>query len=613
MQRGMFPGRPSLPRPRPLYRPEAQLSPYYNARASMNYLPNAFRLSRPFRPPAPHHYLPHNYQFPSPYPTTHHTSLTVSSTKPVLTSNSCSTLQSPSTPRPSATESTPCNTPATPPSSLQTPSVSTTSRPSPLSATDSTPHNPPTTITNPLSQLQSPSTTSSPPLRPSSPPASKSSDSPPQSVVAAASFPSSTHPTVSTKPSITPLPLKSTSPIRKRLRSSRRAKSEDQVIPLDDSSDSNEQADPLYQYGGSGKRKINNKKTDKRRTKKQTENWREDMSLFNAPLPLPGPSQKFNKSSQLSEFDVKVARIMFHNSSLDEKFVKRILSGVLEDVNVHWDDVCGLEHVKQRLKEMVVYPLVNPALFSGLRSPGKGLLLFGPPGTGKTLIGKCLATEARATFFSVTASTFGAKYFGETEVLAKTLFECARALQPSIIFIDEVDSVLRNNADSESGCSLRLRTELLTNMAIVDGCQTTGKEQVLVIGATNYPDRVDEAARRRFTRRLYIPLPDMEARKQQILRELRREKHTITEKEATDISASTDGYSGADLSQVCRNAAMGPIRSLDPDESLEFLTLDDVRAINMEDFKSSLGSTSKSVSADMIKRVEDFDKMYGSN
>ncbi|KAK3919675.1 putative ubiquitin carboxyl-terminal hydrolase FAF-X, partial [Frankliniella fusca] len=251
---------------------------------------------------------------------------------------------------PSATESIPCNTPATLPSSLQTPSVSTTSRPSPLSVTDSTPHNPPTTITNPLSQLQSPSTTSSPPSRPSSPPASKSSDSPPQSVVAAASFPSSTHPTVSTKPSITPLPLKSTSPLRKRLRSSRRAKSEDQVIPLDDSSDSNEQADPLYQYGGSGKHKKNNKKTDKRRTKKQTKNWREDMSLFNTPPPLPGPSQKFNKSSQLSSFDVKFERIMFHNSSLDDKFVKRILSGVLEEVNVHWDDVCGLEHVKQRLK-----------------------------------------------------------------------------------------------------------------------------------------------------------------------------------------------------------------------------------------------------------------------
>ncbi|KAK3910896.1 Fidgetin-like protein 1, partial [Frankliniella fusca] len=515
--RGMFPGRPSLPRPRPSYRPEAQLSPYYNARASMNYLPNAFRLSIPFRPPAPHHYLPHNYQFPSPYPTTNHTSLTVSSTKPVLTSNSCFTLQSPSTPRPSATESNPCNTPATLPSSLQTPSVSTTSRPSPLSATDSTPHNPPTTITNPLSQLQSPSTTSSPPLRLPQPTCIKVLRFSTSVCCCCCIIPIIYPPNSLHKAFINPSPLKKhfTHPQKIEVL----APSQEKI---------------QYQYGGSGKRKKNNKKTDKRRTKKQTENWREDISLFNTPLPLPGPSQKFNKSSQLSEFDVKFERIMFHNSSLDEKFVKRILSGVLEDVNVHWDDVCGLEHVKQRLKEMVVYPLENPAVFSGLRSPGKGLLLFGPPGTRKTLI--------------VTASTFGAKYFGETEVLAKTLFECARALQPSIIFRDEVDS---------------------------DGCQTTGKEQVLVIGATNYPDRVDEAARRRFTRRLYIPLPDMEARKQQILRELRREKHTITEKEATDISASTDGYSGADLSQVCRNAAMGPIRSLDPDESLEFVTLDD--------------------------------------
>ncbi|XP_052129967.1 spastin-like [Frankliniella occidentalis] len=259
---------------------------------------------------------------------------------------------------------------------------------------------------------------------------------------------------------------------------------------------------------------------------------------------------------------------------------------------------------------MVVYPMLNPALFQGLRRPGRGLLLFGPPGTGKTLIGKCLATEARATFFSITSSSFGSKWYGESETLAKTLFECARALQPSIIFIDEVDSILKSARDTDGGCSTRLRTELL---ACMDGCTSTGKEEVLVVGATNWPGKIDEAARRRFTRRLYVPLPDEETRLEQFKHELSQEKHSISEDEFGLIAEKTKGYSGADITQVCRNAAMKPIRSLDPNgPSIEFITMDEVRPMNLSDFLESVNETTKSVSQEMIDQLEDFNNKFGS-
>ncbi|KAE8740797.1 hypothetical protein FOCC_FOCC013696 [Frankliniella occidentalis] len=413
----------------------------------------------------------------------------------------------------------------------------------------------------------------------------------------------------SSSPTPPALPSSDDSNIKQRLRSSANTPIMTSAISI--SSESDEEGGPADKKNEQNVRKRKSTNQISKRKSKNATNWREETIIKPKCTPTqPKVPPAASKITNLSNSSLSFERVMHNNSGLDEKMVKKVLSLIQVSRNVHWDDVCGLSSVKQRLKEMVVYPLLNPALFQGLRSPGRGLLLFGPPGNGKTLIGKCLASEARATFFSVTASSFGSKWYGEAETLAKTLFESARALQPSIIFIDEVDSILRSAQENDGGCSTRLRTELL---ACMDGCTTSGKDEVLVVGATNWPGKIDEAARRRFTRRLYVPLPDKETRTEQFQRELRNEKHDINEEQFQIMADMTEGYSGADISQVCRNAAMKPIRSLDLNGlSIEFVEMEDVRPINLDDFLESINETSKSVSAEMIKQLETFNEKYGS-
>jgi SpoVK/Ycf46/Vps4 family AAA+-type ATPase len=152
--------------------------------------------------------------------------------------------------------------------------------------------------------------------------------------------------------------------------------------------------------------------------------------------------------------------------------------------------------------------MLRPDLFTGLRQAPRGLLLFGPPGmfrirlmkgTGKTLIGKCIASKCQATFFSISASSLTSKWVGESEKLVKALFAVAKAYEPSVIFLDEVDSILCQRTDGEQESSRRLKTEFLLQF---DGCQTSATDRVLFIGATNKASELDEAARRRFRKKL---------------------------------------------------------------------------------------------------------------
>ncbi|XP_034246429.1 probable spastin homolog spas-1 [Thrips palmi] len=294
----------------------------------------------------------------------------------------------------------------------------------------------------------------------------------------------------------------------------------------------------------------------------------------------------------------------------EEKYVRKVLGNLFDSAKVRWADICGLRAVKQRLKEMVVYPLLNPLLFKGLRRPGKGLLLYGPPGTGKTMIGKCLATEGNATFFSITTSTFGAKYYGEAESIAKALFQCASALQPSIIFIDEVDAVLHKPNDIDSSVVTRLKTELLSRM---DGCSSKADDRILVVGATNWPYQIDEAARRRFTKRLYIPLPDAEGRKEQCKRLLRGESHNLTEDDFDCIADMTEGYSGCDIKAICEDAAMAAIRMIDDTEvSVRLLEEKDLSPISLADFQDAISRVSKSVSPELLLSLQKFSEEFGT-
>mmetsp|Transcript_16090 Transcript_16090/g.64988 ORF Transcript_16090/g.64988 Transcript_16090/m.64988 type:complete len:456 (+) Transcript_16090:179-1546(+) len=229
---------------------------------------------------------------------------------------------------------------------------------------------------------------------------------------------------------------------------------------------------------------------------------------------------------------------------------------VTEKPNVQWADVAGLEGAKSALKETVILPQKFPQLFVGKRKPWRGILLYGPPGTGKSYLAKAVATEADAKFFAVSSSDLVSKWQGESERLVKNLFQLARNEEHAIIFIDEVDSMCGTRGEGESDATRRIKTEFLVQMQGIG----SGNDGILVLGATNVPWELDPAIRRRFEKRIYIPLPDAAARTRMIELHLGDTPHTLTRHDFEEMGALTEGYSGSDLSVVVREALMEPLR-----------------------------------------------------
>jgi vacuolar protein-sorting-associated protein 4 len=232
------------------------------------------------------------------------------------------------------------------------------------------------------------------------------------------------------------------------------------------------------------------------------------------------------------------------------KLVGAMSSTMLTDKpNVPWDSIAGLDNCKQVLKEAAVLPFRFPSHFKGNRIAWNAVLLYGPPGTGKTMLAKAVATAVKGAFFTITAGDIMTKYIGESEQKLRTLFEMARKHKPSVIFIDEIDSMCGSRSDGDSDVSRRIKTELLTEMQSVRG----SLEGVLVIGATNTPWDIDQAVRRRFNKRVYIPLPDQAARKAMLAKQLEDEP-------AEEMAAQTEGYSCSDLENMFKDANYAPIR-----------------------------------------------------
>lgn len=244
----------------------------------------------------------------------------------------------------------------------------------------------------------------------------------------------------------------------------------------------------------------------------------------------------------------------------EKKKLRGALSGaiVTEKPNVKWDDVAGLEQAKESLKETVILPTKFPQLFTGKRRPFKGILLYGPPGTGKSYLAKAVATEADSTFFSVSSSDLVSKWQGESERLVKNLFEMARESEGgrAIIFIDEVDSLAGSRSEGESDSARRIKTEFLVQM---DGVGK-GSTNVLVLGATNVPWELDAAIRRRFEKRIYIPLPEDFARAFMVKLHIGDTPNNLTEEDFERLGVMTEGASGSDISVLVREALMEPLR-----------------------------------------------------
>ncbi|XP_048508077.1 spastin isoform X3 [Athalia rosae] len=293
---------------------------------------------------------------------------------------------------------------------------------------------------------------------------------------------------------------------------------------------------------------------------------------------------------------------------IDPKLAQVILDEILEGgAPVLWADIAGQETAKQALQEMVILPSIRPELFTGLRTPSRGLLLFGPPGNGKTLLARAVATQCNATFFSISAASLTSKYVGEGEKLVRALFAIARELQPSVIFIDEVDSLLSERRDNEHEASRRLKTEFLVEF---DGLPCTPEERVLVMAATNRPQELDEAALRRFTKRVYVTLPHSQTRILLLKRLLSKHNNPLTSQELEQLAQFTEGYSGSDLTGLAKDAALGPIRELNPEQVKE-LDLNLVRNITMQDFIDSLKRIRRSVSPSSLAAYEKWSLEYG--
>lgn len=230
--------------------------------------------------------------------------------------------------------------------------------------------------------------------------------------------------------------------------------------------------------------------------------------------------------------------------------------------NVHWDDVIGLYETKRLLKEAVVMPLKYPQLFQGLLSPWCGILLFGPPGNGKTMLAKAVATECRTTFFNISASSVVSKYRGDSEKLIRLLFELARHHAPSTIFLDEIDSIMGQRDGGGGGggqeheASRRMKTELLIQM---DGLAKTS-DVVFVLAASNLPWELDAAMLRRLEKRVLVALPSSDARRALLASLLA--PYVTPEFVFDDAVTRTEGYSGADIKLVAKEACMAPVRRL---------------------------------------------------
>ncbi|KAJ2447545.1 mitochondrial dynamin GTPase Msp1 [Coemansia sp. RSA 2424] len=230
-----------------------------------------------------------------------------------------------------------------------------------------------------------------------------------------------------------------------------------------------------------------------------------------------------------------------------------------DDVTVTFGQIGGLDDIIQDLNESVIYPLNHPELFtspSGLLGSPKGLLLYGPPGCGKTMMAKALAKESGAAFINVHLSTLQDKWFGESNRLIRAVFSLAEKLQPAIIFIDEIDAFLRTRQSTEHEVSATMKAEFMT---LWDGLMSSEGARVVVLGATNRPNDIDAAILRRMPKRFYVGPPGPEQRRQ-ILSIMLKNADIEDGFDLDALVSATGGMTGSDLKEMCRNAAIRPLR-----------------------------------------------------
>ncbi|XP_037084121.1 ATPase family AAA domain-containing protein 1-A-like [Pollicipes pollicipes] len=249
-----------------------------------------------------------------------------------------------------------------------------------------------------------------------------------------------------------------------------------------------------------------------------------------------------DKSVQLTDYEMSIACQLVEPIS----------------IQVSWDSIAGLDHVIQELQETVILPIQNRELFSGsaLIQPPKGVLLHGPPGCGKTMLAKATAREACCRFINLEISSLTDKWYGESQKLCAAVFSLAVKLEPCIIFIDEIDSFLRSRATHDHEATAMMKAMF---MSLWDGLISDPARCVLVMGATNRPQDVDRAILRRMPAAFHVGLPTLEQRKS-ILKLVMRGEKVSEDIDYNRLSNLTDGFTGSDIRELCRTAAIYPVR-----------------------------------------------------
>ncbi|XP_047992015.1 outer mitochondrial transmembrane helix translocase isoform X1 [Leguminivora glycinivorella] len=273
---------------------------------------------------------------------------------------------------------------------------------------------------------------------------------------------------------------------------------------------------------------------------------------------------------------------------------------VPDEINVNWKDIAGLDALIQELRETVILPIQKRDLFadSRLTQPPKGVLLHGPPGCGKTLIAKATAKEANMSFINLDVSLLTDKWYGETQKLAAAVFSLAVKLQPCIVFIDEIESFLRTRTQHDHEATAMMKTQF---MSLWDGLITDNNCTVIIMGATNRPQDLDKAIQRRMPAAFHVPMPN-ESQRETILKLILRDEPVAPSIDFRRLAAATEGFSGSDLHELCRQAAVYRVRDLareemardesekssKGEEESDSEYHDAIRPITMEDLRLSL-------------------------
>ncbi|OXG18745.1 ATPase [Cryptococcus neoformans Tu401-1] len=308
--------------------------------------------------------------------------------------------------------------------------------------------------------------------------------------------------------------------------------------------------------------------------------------------PASGSSRKAKEKSKNLLAQTGLSETQLASLELDE-YEQAIAAEIVppSSIDVTFEGIGGLDDIIASLRETVIYPLTFPELFgsgNGLLSAPKGVLLYGHPGCGKTMLAKALAKESGATFINLPLSSLTNKWFGESNKLVAGLFSLAKKLQPSIIFIDEIDSLFRERSAGDHEVTAMMKAEFMT---LWDGLTTGSDSRILVLGATNRPNDIDPAILRRMPKRFAIRLPNHEQRVK-ILTLMLMHTRLAPDFSIEKLAQRTDGLSGSDLRETCRNAVMTPVQELMREkgksgvQGLEKARKEgfQVRLLNMDDF-----------------------------